>query len=156
MTILVLLFALLIPTVGHAAYQDPTVAAKELQPDGSMKLTFLFAGNSGEPAVYRSYVVSASTTANNVRNWIYQQKASLDQIFAAASLPALAKGATVTGLAPAAPAAPTDEQIWLGKVRRLQAIKSAVDAGVTSLSPAMTTLATDVNNTYVVGYEDNF
>lgn len=146
MIILLLSLFLMVPSLGWAAYQNPTITANTKQADGSIRLTFRFTGNAGELVVNRDYQVNADTTAVAVRNWVDDTIKELDFLQTAASLPSVQPGQTVTRLARTAPT-PTACQVWTQKFFRYMGLKDSGLAG-TTLANNITTLKTDLESTY--------
>lgn len=146
MIILLLSLFLMVPSLGWAAYQNPTITANTKQADGSIRLTFRFTGNAGELVVNRDYQVNADTTAVAVRNWVDDTIKELDFLQTAASLPSVQPGQTVTRLARTAPT-PTACQVWTQKFFRYMGLKDSGLAG-TTLANNIATLKTDLESTY--------
>ena len=148
MIALLLSFLLFVPSVGFAAYQNPTVIANERQANGFPRITFQFTGNAGEPTAVRSYVISASTTAAALRNWIADTIDELDLMHTAGTLSILQPGQTVPRLNRAV-VTPTAKQIWVEKLSRYLAVK---DAGITAASADLAALKADLEATYQAGF----
>lgn len=149
MRILLLLAALLIPQLAHAAYQNPTVSSYEREPNGTGKLIMQFAGNAGEPVVVRAYPVTASSTFAGLRNWVDRTIAELDLTHTAASLPQLQPGQTINRLAPT-PSSPSAKSVWKIKVQIYdQACKSSFTG---SIATDCASLKGDIESTYQSGF----
>lgn len=147
---LLILLMLLAPSLALAAYQNPTVISNERQQNGFPRITFQFTGNAGEPVVRRAYVVSSSTTATTLRNWIANTIDELDLMHTAGTLAILQPGQTVPRLNRVNPA-PTAKQIWRGKLDRYIHAK---DSGITAIASALTTMKADLEATYQAGFLD--
>lgn len=143
-----LLAVLLLPSISLAAYQNPTVVSNQRQANGSVMITFAFAGNAGEPTVTRGYVVSSGTTATAVRNWIDDTIKELDLVRTAETLPAIQPGQTVPRLARPADVTPAN-RVWLQKLATYLQVK---DSGLTALAADIAALKADLEATYVTGY----
>ncbi len=151
-TLLSTLFALvLMPTLVQAAYQNPTVERNEPTPYGATKLTFLFAGNAGEPVVRRDYTINASSTATTLRNWIDATIVELDLMRTTAVLAALQPGQVLPRLAPVAPV-PTAKQVWRNKAQVYGDICRS--SFLNPVAADCTTLKADIESTYKAGYLD--
>ena len=101
--LLVLSFLTLMPSMSWAAYQNPRIVAREVLPEGFVRLSFIFTGNAGEPDVRRTYVVNPLTTAAILRNWVDDTIQELDRLHTAATIPSLQLNQIVTRLARVAP-----------------------------------------------------
>ena len=148
--LLVLSFLTLMPSMSWAAYQNPRIVAREVLPEGFVRLSFIFTGNAGEPDVRRTYVVNPLTTAAILRNWVDDTIQELDRLHTAATIPSLQLNQIVTRLARVAPVL-TPKQIWNQKLERYLRIK---DSGITAAASAIAALKTDLENTYQAGYLD--
>jgi len=149
--ILFLLALLLMPSLAHAAYQDPTVISNERLSIGSTKLIFRFFGDAGEPAVTREYVIGPGTTAPILRNWVDATIKELNLMNAAATLPALQPGQIVPRLAPSV-VPPSGKQVWLRKLRIYNEATSASLAGLVMTD--LSALKADLESSYQTGYLD--
>lgn len=143
-----LVFLVLLPSIGQAAYQNPTIVQRDLQTNGSLYITFSFSGNAGEPTVRRVFVVTQSTTATSLRNWIDDNLQELDLIFTAENLPSLQLGQTVPRLARVQPT-PTPKDVWNTKFDRYL---RALNSGISAISSDMTALKADLEATYQAGF----
>lgn len=146
--LLVFLVTVLSPIIGHAAYQNPSIVSHDVQTNGYIKLDFIFTGNAGEPAVRRSFIVSSSTTATVLRNWVDDNINELDKLFAAGSLPALQLGQIVPRLA-SVPPVPTAKDIWNAKLDRYLRVK---DSGIAAIATDLAALKADLEATYQAGF----
>lgn len=146
----VMIISLLMPSLGLAAYQNPTVVSNQRQSNGSVVVTFAFSGNAGEPIINRQYVVTGTTTAPAVRNWVAKMIDELDLLRTAETLPALQQGQIVPRLNPTV-SAPTAQQVWFRKLARYLRVK---DAGLTAIVGDLAALKADLEATYVAGYLD--
>ena len=144
----VFLVLMLSPFVGHAAYQNPTIVAHDVQTNGVVRLDFIFAGNAGEPSVRRSFYVGQGTTATILRNWVDDNIKELDLLFAAQSLPSLQLGQVVPRLARVDPT-PTPKDVWNAKFDRYL---RALNSGISAISSDMTALKADLEATYQTGF----
>lgn len=149
--ILFLLALLLMPSLAHAAYQNPTVISNERQPSGSTKLIFRFAGNAGEPVVTREYMVGPATTATILRNWVDATLNELDLTHTAATIPSLQAGQTVPRLAPVPPAT-SAKDVWQQKVSMYK--QACTNGFIGSVATACTALKSDIETTYQAGFLD--
>ncbi len=134
-------------SISFAAYQNPTVVSNARQANGTVMITFAFAGNAGEPTVTRGYVVSQGTTATAVRNWIDDTIKELDLVRTAETLAALQIGQTVPRLARPADV-PTAVRVCAEKLSDYLRVK---DAGITAMAPEIAALKADIEATYVAG-----
>lgn len=147
----ILSLVLLVPTLAHAAYQNPTVIANERLSVGSTKLIFRFNGNAGEPAVTREYMVGPNTTATILRNWVDATLDELNLMHTAATLPSLQPGQVVPRLAPAAPAA-SAKDTWRRKVANYTQLCTHGLTG--AVATDCTALQSDIESTYQAGFLD--
>lgn len=141
------IFLCLIPSLSFAAYQNPTVVSNQRQPNGSVLITFSFAGNAGEPTIQRGFVVQPQTTATTLRNWIADTIDELDLVQTAATLPLLQKDQVVPKLA-RTPATPSACQVWTDKFFRYVHAK---DSGVTAIATDLAALKANLESTYPAG-----
>ncbi len=148
MIALFLSLLLFLPSVSFAAYQNPTVVSNERQGNGFPKIIFRFTGNAGEPTATRAFVVSSSTTATSLRNWIADTIDELDLMHTAGTLAILQPGQTVPRLNRTA-VTPTAKQIWVEKLSRYLAVK---DAGITAASTDLAAMKADLEATYQAGF----
>lgn len=149
MKTVLLILALLVPSVTLAAYQNPTVSSYERDPNGTGKLILQFAGNAGEPIVVRAYSVAATSTLAGLRNWVDRTIAELDLTHTAASAPQLQPGQTINRLAPT-PSSPSAKSVWRIKVQVYdQACKSSFTG---SIANDCATLKSDIEGTYQSGF----
>lgn len=146
--LIVLLGIFLAPSFVLAAYQNPTVVSNQRQANGTVLLTFAFAGNAGEPTVTRGYVVTQGTTPTVVRNWIDDTIKELDLVRTAETLPSIQPGQTVTRLAKS-PSVPTAQQVWLQKLATYLRVK---DSGIAATNADLATLKADLETTYQAGF----
>ena len=116
------------------AYISPaTIASVEPLPDGDLRLVIRFTGNSGESPVHKQYMVGESTTAADVRRYVYT---TIRQLNGKRTLNAQA-GDSIPELAPPGPVAPTAKERWLAERARL----TALAAGPALTGAAATALA---------------
>lgn len=149
MIILAVLFALILPQMTYAAYQNPTVISNERMAVGSTKLIFRFSGNAGEPAVTREYMVGPNTTATILRNWVDATLDELNLMHTAATLPALQPGQTVPRLAPVEPAA-SAKDIWRQQVSRYSQFCTQGFTG--AVATDCTAMKSTIESTYQAGF----
>ena len=147
-TLIVVACLLLFPSLSFAAYQNPTVVSNARQSNGTVMITFAFAGNAGEPTVTRGYVVSQGTTATAVRNWIDDTIKELDLVRTAETLAALRPSQVVPRLARPADVPPA-KRVWLQKLATYLQVK---DAGIAAIAADVAALKADLEATYVSGY----
>lgn len=141
---------IMMPTMGWAAYQNPTVDSNVRQENGTVLLMFAFSGNAGEPTVKRGYVVSQGTTATAVRNWIDDTIKELDLVRTAETLPSIQPGQTVTRLARVTPAKAA-KQAWNEDFALYLRIK---DSGIAALASTIATLKSRIEANWQAGYLD--
>lgn len=149
---LVLTVAVLVPSWGWAAYQNPTVISNERQNDGYVKLRFRYVGNAGEPTVERDYLVQHHSTATALRNWIDDTINELDLLHTATSLPALQPGQTIPRLA-RTPRALTLKEAWIADFTWYLQIKDAA-TNIPVLAAPIAAMEADLNTRYQAGYLD--
>lgn len=147
-TLATLIMLIFLPSMALAAYQNPIVVSNARQANGTVLITFAFAGNAGEPTVTRGYVVSSGTTATLVRNWIDETIKELDLVRTAETLAALRPGQTVTKLAKT-PDVPPAQRVWLQKLSTYLQVK---DSGLSAIAVDLAALKADLEATYVSGY----
>jgi len=131
-------------TPSLAAYQNPVVKSNQLQSNGSVLVTFEFAGDAGEPTVTKGYVIQRATTATELRNWVDDTISELDLIQTASKLASIQPGQTVPKLARVQPVLSAC-RVWVEKLERYLRVK---DAGVTAIAVDVATLKTNIENTY--------
>lgn len=138
----------LLPSLGHAAYNQAECMTKIRLSGGQTRCTFEFRGNAGEPTVLRSYTSSPGTVNLSVREWVAETFAELGALQGADGVASLQQGATP---APAnkAIAAKTAKQIWREKHENYMRFK---DSDVAAISSARTALKADLEATYQAGY----
>lgn len=141
-------FVLLFPSLSFAAYQNPTVLANDKLSNGTVKISFQFTGNAGEPIVRRDFIVSAGTTATTLRNWIADTIDELDLMYTAGTLAILQPGQTIPRLN-RVPATPTAKQIWVEKLSRYLHVK---DSGIVAAASDIAALKADLEATYQAGF----
>ena len=132
------------------AYNTATILANDLQPNGTRVVKVRFTGNAGEPTKEATTTIDAGTTALELRRWAIAQAAQGDNVQTIGTLPALQVGQTLN-VAPIAPPAPTAQQVWLEKVRRLVRLKALGLTNATAVSD-VAALQADVDATYVTAY----
>jgi hypothetical protein len=152
MVILLVLLLLCVPSVGLAAYQNPTVLKNDATGDGGAAITFQFAGNAGEPIVVKVYTVQQNSTVTALRNWVDDTIVELNLLFTAKTLPSLQPGQTVPRLA-RTPPVPTAKQVWLDKLERYKNFKDTPLA-VAGYTNAVAALKADLEATYQNGFID--
>lgn len=150
MIILIVLIAIFVPHVVHAAYLDQAeVLRYEQEQNGSARLIMRFQGNSGEPIVDRPYHISSGASVAKLRNWISQVVTELNLARLAGTAPQVAPGTTLTGLSPS-PVSPTAKGVWRTKT---QIYKQACESSFTgSVATDCAALKTDIENTYQSGF----
>lgn len=137
------------PTIGHAAYNNPTIESREVQPNGYMRIIFRFTGNAGEQDVRIPFVLRPGMTDQEVRWWVDDTIVSLDAAMVTANRPAAQVGQTVPRLARPAK---TAKQIWQQKLSRYLALK---DSGLTGApATALAAMKTDLETSYQAGFLD--
>lgn len=152
MRILLLLAALLIPQLAHAAYLDQAeVLRYEQEKNGSARLIMRFQGNSGEPIVDRPYPVIGGSTVPKLRAWISQVVADLNLARLAGTAPQVAPGTILTGLAPS-PVPPSAKRVWRNKVAYYREICTIALGG--NVLTACNTIKSDIETTYQPGFLD--
>lgn len=137
-----------VSSVGHAAYQNPTVISNDPIAGGFSRIGLLFTGNAGEPQVRKEFIINETTTATSFRNWVDDTIRQLDGLRTAATLPALQVGQTVPRLVRAAPV-PTAKRIWQGKLSRYLEVK---DAGIVAAAAELAAMKADLESTYQAGF----
>ncbi len=153
MYLLLLIGAILLtPSIGLAAYQNPTVISNERQAAGFIKVNFAFAGNAGEVTVQREYLVRPTSTATHLRNWIYTTIQELNALHTASVIPALQPGQTVPALAPVA-TPPSAKDSWMMKFDRYKRMQGSGIVNAT-LTSDLAALKADLEATYQAGYID--
>ena len=148
MQIALIILLVIFPAASFAAYQNPTVLAKAKQSDGTLIVTFSFAGDAGEPTVTRGYAITRSTTATAVRNWIDDTIVELELIDTATNIPALQINQTVQRLARVEPT-PPPKRVWRNA---LHFYLQAKDSGLAAIATDLATLKTWLENNYQTGY----
>lgn len=130
------------------SYNLVTIKSNELLADGSTRLIMEFTGDAGEPARSRPFSVSGLSTMLQLRQWAQIQLDDLNLGRTVAVTASLQIGQTIN---PAAATAPTTEQIWLEKARRLL---RATQLGLTNATAVadVAALRADVNATYLTAY----
>ena len=152
MVILLILLLLCVPSIGLAAYQNPTVLKNDATGDGGASITFQFAGNAGEPTVIKVYTIQQNSTLTALRNWVDDAIVELNLLFTAKTLPSLQPGQTVPRLARVSPP-PTPKQVWREKHERYINFKNS---GITSaaFTTDLNALKADLDATYQDGFMD--
>ena len=132
------------------AYITPTIKVNELLSEGNARLAVEFTGNAGEPPRTRLFTVSGASTMLQLREWAFAQLADLNLGRTVALAAGLQAGQVINAIAPPAPPAPTLEQIWVEKARRLG---RAVPLGLTGQALTdLNALRADVVATYLPAY----
>lgn len=149
--ILVILICVVLVIPAHAAYQNPTIIANNRTEDGTVKLTFRFTGNAGEPDVQRVFSVGPATTLTILRNWVDATINELDLMRTASTAPQVQVGQTITRLAPVAPT-PSAKDVWQQNVANYrQFCTNSFTGGIVSDCDA---IKTNIQNTYQAGFLD--
>lgn len=148
MRYVLIMMMVLVPSVVLAAYQNPTVLSNERQGSGSVAVLFQFTGDAGEPIAQRTFVVQQATTLKALREWVKDTIDELDAIHAAATLPTLQAGQTVTKLNRVNPAKAAREA-WFDTFSTYVRMK---DAGIAAMASDLAVLKTWLENNYQSGY----
>lgn len=149
--ITILSVVLLVPTLAHAAYLDPTTSPPERLANGSTKVIYYFRGNAGEVAVDIPYVAGPGTTDQEIQNWVDERIKELEQADNVAKLQSLQNGATVARLPRVKPAQRASD-VWQRKVANYaqfctRGFAGAIDAGCAAMK-------SDIETTYRAGFLD--
>jgi hypothetical protein len=135
------------------AYNTATI--RQIDPVNAQDLTRIvveFTGNAGEPTIRREKYVSGDDTGLSLRQWAIAEATRL------AGRKTIADGLSLgqsINLTPPVPPAPTAQEVWNAKVRRLYMFKQL---GTTSgaLATQITALQTDVEATIQAGWVASF
>lgn len=152
MYVLFLVIALLIPSIGNAAYLDQgTVLRYEQDPNGAARLIVRFTGDAGEPIVDQAYTVTGGSSLQGLRRWIRANVDELNLKRTAGTAPQVAPSTVIQGLAAASPAA-VAKDVWRGKVESYR--QSCTNSFVGAVATACATLKADIESTYQAGHLD--
>lgn len=133
------------------AYVTATILANDLQPNGTRIVKVQFTGNAGEPVKYGTTTIDTATTALDLRRWAIAQAAQGDNVQTIGTLPALQVGQTLN-VTPITPPAPTAQEIWLEKARRLVRLKALGLTNATAVAD-VAALQADVDAIYLTAYK---
>ncbi len=143
---LFLLLALLIPSIGNAAYLDQgTVLRYEQDGNGSARLIVRFTGDAGEPIVDQAYTVTGTASLQGLRRWIRANVDELNLKRTVGTAPQVAPSTVLQGLAAASPAV-IAKNVWREKVENYRQICTNSFVGATAT--ACTALKADIEGTY--------
>lgn len=146
MYILLILFAVLIPSIGHAAYLDQgTVLRYEQDGNGAARLVIRFTGDAEDPIVDQSYTVTGSVTFPVIRRWIRATVDELNLKRGVGKMAQLTPSTVVNGLAAAAPAV-VPKNVWRAKVENYR--QSCTNGFVGELEKDCAALKSDIESTY--------
>lgn len=146
--LIVMAAALLVPSLGIAGYQNPTVIANDPIAEGDSRIRLQFTGNAGEPTAQRTLIIPDGTTNQSIRNMVDDLINQLDRKRTAATMPILQVGNTINRLAPAVPP-PTAKEVWRGKLSRYMEVK---DSGIAAAASELAAMKADLEATYQAGF----
>lgn len=149
--ILVFCVLMVLPSLSHAGYQNPTVISNDPIAEGDSRIRLQFAGTAGEPTIQRVLIIPDGATNQSIRNMVDQLIDQLDRKRTAATMPILQVGNTINRLAVVAPV-PTAKQVWKAKLSRYMEVK---DAGIVAASDELAAMKADLEATYQAGFLAN-
>jgi len=148
----IMLIALLLPSVGNAAYLDQGIILRyEQDQDGAARLYVRFTGDAGEPIVDKPYPISSGSSFQALRRWVRANVEEMNLKRTAGTAPQVAPSTVVQGLAAASPAA-VAKDVWRGKVESYQ--HSCTASFVGSVATDCSALKANIESTYQAGYLD--
>lgn len=122
--------------------------------DGRVHVVFTLTGDAGETPKRIETYIDDNTTPASLRAWAWEEGQKAGRRKSVAD--AITVGQLFVLSAPPAPPAPTAQEVWIAKARRLARLR---DLGAVTNSPLLTeinALADDVRTSYQAGWITSF